>query len=110
MFNGPISVPVGDVVDSSAPRVEAVGDIYGDAETMAEIPGILVNYLRGGVIREFNMKMVPFSLLCWREYPSDDNTVNDGVGDFHLTVKEFENRCFHCFLIISYVVLFFQVI
>ena len=54
--------------------------------------------------------MVPFSLLSWWEYPSDDNTVYDRVGDFHLTVKEFENRCFHGDILISYRVLIFQII
>ena len=110
MFNGSISVPVGDVVDSGASRGEAVGDIYEDAETMTEIPGIVVQELSSGDIGEFNIEMVPFNLLSWREYSSDDITVDDGVGHFHLIVKEFKNRCFHGFIIIGYGVLFFQII
>ena len=55
MLLKPIPILVGNVIDGSASRMEAVGDIQENAESVVEVEGIVVHELGCGDIREIDI-------------------------------------------------------
>ena len=55
MILKPIPKLVGSVIDGSASRIEAVGDIQENTESVAEVEGIIVHEFGCGDIRELDI-------------------------------------------------------
>ena len=110
MFCGPISIFIGDVIDGSAPGLEAVGNIQEDAKAMTEVPGIVVHKFSCGDVGELNIQVGKVRLICWEKNTIDDNSINCRLWNFHFTVKKLENGCSHGCRIIRDGMLIFQVL